>query len=144
MIVELSDPETDEDEIHVASTTGKIPSHWYNEHNHLGYDLDGKKVCFFVNLWHYLTRFFQIAKGKSKDKLDKLLDRMDNPNANRTVSIANARAFFFFFHTKSRLVAYQSRIACYSCGIVIVSVSVLVLARFGFAQALCYIHKSRR
>ena len=29
MVVDLSDPETDEDEIHMASTTGKIPAHWW-------------------------------------------------------------------------------------------------------------------
>jgi hypothetical protein len=44
MTVELSDPETDEDDIHIASTIGRIPLHWYDDHSHLGYNLDGKKV----------------------------------------------------------------------------------------------------
>ena len=44
MLVESSDPDTDEDDIHIASTIGKVPLHWYNDHDHIGYDLDGKKV----------------------------------------------------------------------------------------------------
>ena len=43
-VVESSDPDTDEDDIHVASTIGRVPLHWYNDHDHIGYDLDGKKV----------------------------------------------------------------------------------------------------
>ena len=45
MVVELSDPDTDEDEIHSTNTLGRIPLLWYDDEDHLGYDLDGKKVC---------------------------------------------------------------------------------------------------
>jgi ribosome biogenesis protein ERB1 len=51
MVVELSDPETDEDEIHSTNTLGRIPLHWYDDEGHLGYDLDGKKVQAGLSFW---------------------------------------------------------------------------------------------
>lgn len=43
MVVETSESDTTDDE-HSRNTLGKIPSHWYDDEEHAGYDLDGKKV----------------------------------------------------------------------------------------------------
>lgn len=43
MVVDTSDSDTTDDE-HSRNTLGKIPSHWYDDEEHAGYDLDGKKV----------------------------------------------------------------------------------------------------
>lgn len=41
--VETSDSDTDDD-MHSRNTTGNIPHHWYDDEDHVGYNLDGKKV----------------------------------------------------------------------------------------------------
>ena len=43
--------------------------HWYDEYDHLGYNLDGKKI----------------NKPKRGDELDNFLNKMDNPNFGITV-----------------------------------------------------------
>lgn len=43
MEVVSSDSDTSEDE-HSRNTVGRIPMEWYDEYEHIGYDLDGKKV----------------------------------------------------------------------------------------------------
>ena len=48
----------------MKNRVGNIPLEWYKDHDHIGYDISGKKI---------------IRKPK-KDALDKLLDRRD-PNA---------------------------------------------------------------
>jgi len=68
MLVETSDSDS-EDDMHSKDQIGKIPSHWYDEEDHIGYDLDGKKV----------------KKGKQKDRLDQFLAKMDDPDYGRTI-----------------------------------------------------------
>lgn len=38
-----SDSDTSDDE-HARNTVGRIPMEWYDGYEHIGYDLDGKKV----------------------------------------------------------------------------------------------------
>lgn len=44
-----SDTDTSDEE-HSRNTVGNIPTEWYNEYDHIGYDRDGKKVRFCMNL----------------------------------------------------------------------------------------------
>ena len=48
----------------LRNTVGNIPMEWYREFEHIGYDLDGKKI----------------GKPATGDELDNFLDKMDNPN----------------------------------------------------------------
>ena len=57
-----------EDEMPI-NTVGNIPLEWYDDFDHVGYDLDGQKIM----------------RGARKDELDALIQRMDDPNASRTV-----------------------------------------------------------
>jgi len=58
------------DEEEIRNRIGNIPTEWYDEYDHIGYDITGHKVI------------RQTTKG---DQLDQLLDRMDNPDFWRTV-----------------------------------------------------------
>eukprot|EP00041_Stephanoeca_diplocostata_P029441 m.868453 g.868453 ORF g.868453 m.868453 type:complete len:912 (-) comp23562_c0_seq9:224-2959(-) len=69
MLVETSDSDT-EDDLHSRNTVGKIPLHWYDDEDHVGYNLDGKKIS---------------KKFQEKDRLDKFLQKMDDPNYGRTI-----------------------------------------------------------
>ncbi|KAK3872112.1 hypothetical protein Pcinc_022794 [Petrolisthes cinctipes] len=57
------------DEEDLRNTIGDVPVKWYDEYPHMGYDLDAK----------------QILKPNRGDTLDELLNRMENPDYNRTV-----------------------------------------------------------
>eukprot|EP00803_Ostreobium_quekettii_P002581 evm.model.scf_1029.3 EVM.evm.TU.scf_1029.3 scf_1029:39095-48452(-) len=65
------DPGSDssEDERPNKNTVGNIPLEWYKHEDHIGYDLEGKKV----------------VKQKRKDRLDMLLERMDGDGLVRTI-----------------------------------------------------------
>lgn len=52
----------------VANRVGDIPMEWYQDEDHIGYDIDGKKIM----------------KGK-KSALEQLLEATDDPNAMRTI-----------------------------------------------------------
>ena len=58
----------------MRNTIGNVPLKWYDDYEHIGYDLDGKKI----------------AKPKSSehknDQLDEFLDKMEDPNYWRTVT----------------------------------------------------------
>ena len=87
MIVEDSDPDTSDDEIHSRNTIGKIPLWWYDDFNHIGYDLSGKKASTALVAFEIADHARQIAKSSvAKDKLDKLLQSMDDPDYGRTVT----------------------------------------------------------
>lgn len=43
MVIESSDSDT-EDEEHSRNRVGRIPMEWYDDYDHIGYDLDGKPV----------------------------------------------------------------------------------------------------
>ena len=57
------------DEEDIRNTVGNVPMHWYDEYEHLGYNLDGVKI----------------NKPKRGDELDNFLNKMDNPNFGITV-----------------------------------------------------------
>ncbi|XP_045597666.1 ribosome biogenesis protein bop1-A [Procambarus clarkii] len=61
--------EDSSDEEDLRNTIGNVPIKWYDEYPHLGYDLDGK----------------QIVKPKRGDTLDNFLNRLENPDFDRTV-----------------------------------------------------------
>ena len=47
----------------LRNTVGNVPMEWYREFDHLGYDLDAKKI----------------GKPASADEIDVFLDKMENP-----------------------------------------------------------------
>ena len=51
------------------NTIGNIPTNWYDEYPHIGYNLDG----------------VQIRKPKRGDELEQFLSRMENPEHGVTV-----------------------------------------------------------
>ena len=55
---------------------GNVPLEWYDEFDHVGYDLEGRKIM----------------RGARKDELDALIDRFDNPDAGRTIHDYGERA----------------------------------------------------
>ena len=63
----------DEDEDGTGNRIGKVPLHWYDEFDHIGYDAHGKKVVKTVS-----------AEG-SGDRVDQALAMADNMNAGKFV-----------------------------------------------------------
>ena len=61
--------ESDSEDEMPINTVGNIPLEWYDDFDHVGYDLDGQKIL----------------RGSQKDELDALIARFDDPNASRTV-----------------------------------------------------------
>ena len=57
------------DEEDIRNTIGNVPIQWYDDYEHLGYNLDGTKI----------------RKPKPGDKLDAFLNKMDDPNFGVTV-----------------------------------------------------------
>jgi len=72
-LAEGSDSSADEGEdgrsIKYRNRIGNVPFEWYNDYDHIGYDVSGKKI----------------VKSIKGDKLEQLLQRMDDPNWDRTV-----------------------------------------------------------
>ena len=72
---EKMDKTTDEyaydssDEEDVRNTIGNVPTNWYDEYKHIGYNVDGKKI----------------NKPKRGDELENFLSRMENPEHGVTV-----------------------------------------------------------
>ena len=58
--------EDSEDEVHPLNqnTVGDVPMHWYDEYDHIGYNILGQAI----------------AKPAKKDNLDSFLDREDKTN----------------------------------------------------------------
>jgi len=57
------------DEEDIRNTIGNIPVNWYDEYDHIGYDLDGSKI----------------RKPKRGDELENFLSKMENPEHGVTV-----------------------------------------------------------
>ena len=57
------------DEEDIRNTVGNIPMHWYDEYDHIGYNVDGVKI----------------NKPKRGDELDNFLKKMDDSNFGITV-----------------------------------------------------------
>jgi len=64
----LDDLSSDDDGEGNTNRIGRVPLHWYDEYDHIGYDKSGTKVM----------------RGKTKDGLDAALER-DNPEFYRTI-----------------------------------------------------------
>ncbi|KAJ3039064.1 Ribosome biogenesis protein 1 [Rhizophlyctis rosea] len=64
-----ADYASDSSDEEAENTIGNVPKEWYNDFDHMGYDIKGNKVM----------------KGVQGDQLDKFLSTMDDPNAWRTV-----------------------------------------------------------
>lgn len=58
-----------DDEDDPGNTIGRVPLHWYDAFDHIGYDISGAKMM----------------KRKGKDRIDMALEMRDNPAALRTV-----------------------------------------------------------
>ncbi|KNC51639.1 ribosome biogenesis protein bop1 [Thecamonas trahens ATCC 50062] len=69
IVAESSDDESDDD-MHSRNTLGKIPLEWYDEYDHLGYDLDGKPIA---------------KTGSGMDTIDDYIARTDDPEYWRRV-----------------------------------------------------------
>ena len=61
--------ESDSEDYAPVNTIGNVPLSWYDEFDHVGYDIDGQKIM----------------RGTKKDELDHLIARFDDPNASRTI-----------------------------------------------------------
>lgn len=60
--------DSEEDTMHSRNTLGKIPLEWYDDYDHMGYDLDGKAIA-------------KPADGQaSMDAIDRYIERTDNPD----------------------------------------------------------------
>ena len=57
----------DEDADGEGNRIGRVPLHWYDEHDHIGYNVHGKKV----------------AKSKTGDRIDEAIDAADNLAQNK-------------------------------------------------------------
>ena len=57
----------------MRNTIANVPLKWYDDYDHVGYDLTGKKIS-------------KPAEAKRDDELDKFLDKMEDPNYWRTVT----------------------------------------------------------
>jgi len=68
-----SNEETDSDEEVPSNTIGSnVPLKWYENHDHIGYDLDAKKIL------------KPVSSGKG-DEIDEFLEKMENADYWRTV-----------------------------------------------------------
>ncbi|EDQ89285.1 block of proliferation 1 [Monosiga brevicollis MX1] len=68
MVVYSSDDDTSDEE-HSLNRVGRIPMEWYEDYEHIGYDLNGKRI----------------RKPKQKDRLEKFLDAFEAGNNGRTI-----------------------------------------------------------
>ena len=63
--VPFIEPYSDEEEVALdENTVGDVPMHWYDEYDHIGYNILGQKI----------------ARPERKDQLDSFLDREENKN----------------------------------------------------------------
>lgn len=53
------------DEEDLRNTIGNVPIEWYDDYEHVGYDLNGQKI---------------LKTGTKKGEIDNFLDRMEDPD----------------------------------------------------------------
>jgi len=63
------EPESDSEDEMPLNTIGNVPLEWYDDFDHVGYDLEGKKIM----------------RAAKQDELDALIKRFDDPDASRTI-----------------------------------------------------------
>lgn len=69
-IMHNDDLSSDDDEVaERGNTIGRVPLHWYDAFDHIGYDITGSKI----------------AKRKGLDRIDQAISNRDDPNASRTI-----------------------------------------------------------
>lgn len=68
-LMHTDDLSSDDEEADGLNTIGRVPLHWYDAYDHIGYDIHGKRI---------------IKRGM-KDRIDQAIDSRDNPNASRTL-----------------------------------------------------------
>jgi hypothetical protein len=61
--------ETDSEDEMPLNTIGNVPLEWYDDFDHVGYDLEGRKIL----------------RSARQDELDALIRRFDDPDASRTI-----------------------------------------------------------
>ncbi len=59
----------------MRNTIGNVPLKWYDDYDHIGYDLDGKKIAKPAGV-----------NGGKADELDEFLNKMEDPDYWRTVT----------------------------------------------------------
>jgi ribosome biogenesis protein ERB1 len=64
-----TDDLSSDDEAGERNTIGRVPLHWYDAYDHIGYDIQGAKI----------------GKSKGKDRMDQAIANRDDPAARRTV-----------------------------------------------------------
>ena len=64
----IDDLSSDDEEAD-GNTIGRVPLHWYDAYDHIGYDVSGQKI----------------VKQAKRDRLDIAIDNKDNASSNRTV-----------------------------------------------------------
>lgn len=68
-LLHTDDMSSDDEDATGLNTVGRIPLHWYDAYDHVGYDVEGKKV----------------VKRTAKDRIDNAIDVRDDPAARRTI-----------------------------------------------------------
>jgi ribosome biogenesis protein ERB1 len=68
-LLHVDDLSSDDEDGVRRNTIGRVPLHWYDAFDHIGYDIAGTKM----------------VKRKGKDSIDMALQEKDNPNASRLV-----------------------------------------------------------
>lgn len=68
-MLHVDDLSSDDEDGTRRNTIGRVPLHWYDAFDHVGYDISGEKMM----------------KRKGKDSIDMALQEKDNPNASRLV-----------------------------------------------------------
>ncbi|KAI6204008.1 Ribosome biogenesis protein BOP1-like protein [Aphelenchoides besseyi] len=61
-----------DDEADLRNTIGNIPIQWYEDYDHIGYDLSGKRIA-------------KPEGGKKRNEIDEFLEKMDDPDYWRRV-----------------------------------------------------------
>jgi ribosome biogenesis protein ERB1 len=65
----VDDLSSDDEEVAGSNTIGRVPLHWYDAFDHIGYSLDGQKI----------------AKSAGKDRIDLAIQNRDDPLALRRI-----------------------------------------------------------
>ncbi|RYG64328.1 hypothetical protein EON64_14240 [archaeon] len=89
--LDLDDLSSD-DEAGARNTIGRVPLHWYDAFDHIGYTKEGEKI----------------AKSALKDKLDLALEAKDEPNTYRVYDVYNDREVCVYVYVPLYCAYYQS------------------------------------
>ena len=68
-LMHTDDLSSDDEDADGMNTVGRVPLHWYDAYDHIGYDIHGKRLL----------------KRGVKDRIDQAIENRDDPNASRTI-----------------------------------------------------------